>query len=110
MRRNKRAQGFSMEVIVIAALVLIVLVVLIAIFSGQTGRFQGTIKSCSLLGGVCCNEIAIHFGGASCANSNQQCPYGFTTVADTSCKDALNAIACCVTNVEVKDAKQADNQ
>ena len=39
MTMNKKAQGLSLNTVVIAAIVLIVLVVLIGIFTGSLGRF-----------------------------------------------------------------------
>lgn len=52
MFKNKKAQGLSLNTIIIASLVLIVLVVLILIFSGRMGMFgqdlddQTRIKNC----------------------------------------------------------------
>ena len=42
---NKKAQGLSINVIIIVAIALIVLVVLIAIFTGRLGGFVGGIES-----------------------------------------------------------------
>jgi len=54
---NKKAQGLSINVIIIVAIALIVLVVLIAIFTGRLGGFVGGIEgaarcdsSCSAIG------------------------------------------------------------
>lgn len=52
MFKNKKAQGLSLNTIVIAAIVLIVLVVLILIFTGRMGDFitnllSETEKTCS---------------------------------------------------------------
>ena len=54
---NKKAQGLSINVIIIVAIALIVLVVLIAIFTGRLGGFVGGIdrtttcdSSCSSIG------------------------------------------------------------
>ena len=41
---DKKAQGISLNVIIIAAIALVVLVVLIAIFAGQTGKLPGEIE------------------------------------------------------------------
>ena len=43
---NKKAQGISLNVIIIAVLALIVLVVLVIIFTGSTGDVSQDIKSC----------------------------------------------------------------
>jgi len=54
---NKKAQGLSINVIIIVAIALIVLVVLIAIFTGRLGSFVGGLEgvttcetSCGALG------------------------------------------------------------
>ena len=41
---NKKAQGLSINVIIITALALIVLVVLVVIFTGRTGIFKGSVE------------------------------------------------------------------
>ena len=57
---KSKAQGLSLNTIIIAALVLIVLVVLVIIFSGRMGRFGKTLTEaeetediCIYKGGVC---------------------------------------------------------
>ncbi len=58
MFKNKKAQGLSLNTIIIAALVLIVLVVLIMIFTGRMGWFNiglfnaTTPKTCGEMGGT----------------------------------------------------------
>tara|TARA_Y100000310_G_C20094403_1_gene539789 strand:+ start:78 stop:347 length:270 start_codon:yes stop_codon:yes gene_type:complete len=42
---NKKSQGISINIIIIAAIALIVLVVLVAIFSGQMGNWVGKLKT-----------------------------------------------------------------
>jgi len=41
---NKKAQGLSINVIIIVAISLIVLVVLVAVFTGNLGKFSGTVS------------------------------------------------------------------
>jgi len=53
MIKKRRAQGLSFTVIVVAALVLIVLVVILAVFTGNFGKFTKDIESCALKGGNC---------------------------------------------------------
>jgi hypothetical protein len=53
---SKKAQGISMNVIIIAALALIVLVVLVMIFTGRIGMFTGGVKSCSAMAGFCVDD------------------------------------------------------
>lgn len=51
--KSKKAQGISLNVIIIAALALIVLVVLVAIFTGRMGITIRGIESCADKNGVC---------------------------------------------------------
>jgi hypothetical protein len=53
MKMPKKGQGMSMNVIIIAALALIVLVVLGVIFMGKASNFRKTTDTCSANGGVC---------------------------------------------------------
>lgn len=74
----------SLQVVVVAALSLLVLIVLIAIFSGQMGKFSWTVKDCQgTLGGTC---------KAACVS------YDETTQTRTSCdKDSSTATPlCCI--------------
>jgi hypothetical protein len=50
---KKRAQGFSLNVIVIMAIALIVLIVLVAVFAGKSKRFASSTESCEDKRGVC---------------------------------------------------------
>ena len=49
----KKAQGISLNVIVIAAIALIVLLVIVFIFTGRIKVFGSTISSCTSQNGVC---------------------------------------------------------
>ena len=64
---NKRAQGLSINVIIIVAIALIVLVVLIAVFTGRMGSFVGGVNTA-----VTCEEScrAAGYSGASGAGNN----------------------------------------
>ena len=72
---NKKAQGLSMNVIIIAALGLIVLVIMVLIFTGQIGVFSKSV-SCEARGGECLEDI----GGNKCPDHlpikiyTQNCP------------------------------------
>ena len=49
---NKKAQGISINTVIIAAIALIVLVVLVAIFTGRIGLFSkgiGAVRTCTSL-------------------------------------------------------------
>lgn len=50
---NAKAQGLSLNTIVIAALVLIVMVVVIAIFTGGVGEIGGWFGECTSKGAKC---------------------------------------------------------
>ena len=53
---NKKAQGLSINVIIVAALALIVLVILGVVFMGRIGLFAGQTSDCEGNGGVCRSE------------------------------------------------------
>lgn len=60
---NKKAQGLSLTIIIVAVIALIVLVVLVAVFTGRLGKFSIGVKDCAAKGGKCleagrnsCNE------------------------------------------------------
>jgi hypothetical protein len=50
---NKKAQGMSINMIVVAAIALLVMVILIAIFSSQMGDFGEQKDNCIAQGGAC---------------------------------------------------------
>lgn len=56
---DKRAQGLSINVIIIVAIALIVLVVLIAVFTGRMGSFIGGVDTAQS-----CSSSCQAFGGA----------------------------------------------
>ena len=71
----RKAQGLSMNTIIVAALGLIVLIVLVLIFSGRAGWFSKSTSSCAAQGGYCSEdqsgrcgpgEIMIWSGDCSC--------------------------------------------
>jgi hypothetical protein len=53
---KKKSQGMSVNVIIIAALALIVLVVLTAIFTGRLKIFSESLQSCAAKQGHCSSE------------------------------------------------------
>lgn len=50
---KKRAQGLSLNTIIIAALVLLVLVILAVIFTGRMGKWGIATQECTNQGGTC---------------------------------------------------------
>jgi len=68
---NKKGAELSMNVIVIAAIVLLVLVVLSIIFLGRIGIFGKSVGDCATKGGVCvaredCTDITRLAPGTNC--------------------------------------------
>ena len=57
MMNHKKSQGMSMNVIIAAALALVVLVVLLAIFTGSIGKTSQNIGSCTTKGGECASKF-----------------------------------------------------
>ncbi len=74
----KKAQGLSLNTIIIAALVIMVLVILALVFTGQMGDFSKDTDSCTAKGGQCredCleeTEESSLFGG-SCPDDQECC-------------------------------------
>ncbi len=68
---NKKAQGISLNVIIIAAIALLVLVVLIVIFSGRIGIFNKGVEGATGTGTACPGDTPNAFDG---------CPKGKTLV------------------------------
>tara|TARA_Y100000310_G_scaffold2558_1_gene3292 strand:+ start:9484 stop:9753 length:270 start_codon:yes stop_codon:yes gene_type:complete len=86
---DKKAQGISINVIIIVAIALIVLVVLIAVFTGRLGAFGQDVDSsrscqstCSALGQSFSDKSA-----ASCTGTNEKYVPG-------SFNDATNGCCC----------------
>ncbi len=67
----KKAQGLSLNTVVIAALVLIVLVILIVILSGKMGGFKMGIDACD----------------GDCKNKASECKEGETPIYIINCDD-----------------------
>ncbi len=75
MRLHKKAQGLPLNVIIIAAIALLVLVVLAVIFLGRSGGFAESTKSCATQGGQCledCGNNAV-LPGATCPTGQTCC-------------------------------------
>ena len=93
MFSTKKAQGMSLNTVIIAIIVLVVLVVLVMIFTGYFGKvFTPTVASCNTAGGEC-KEGAT--ASAACGNDATGKPIG--TVAGAKCTVAAEAAAqqCC---------------
>ena len=51
--KNKRAQGMSINLIVVAGIALLVLIIIVAIFASRIGKFSESQDSCAAKGGTC---------------------------------------------------------
>jgi hypothetical protein len=68
---SKKAQGMSLNVVVVAVIAIVILVVLIVIFSGKTRLFTKTLADCEAKGGTCqrsCGIGEISHVGTNCAS------------------------------------------
>ena len=78
MVKKRKAQGLSINVIILAIIGLIVLVVLIAIFSKQSSQSINTLESCEGRGGQCttainCNIREFKLDNAKCQKDEICC-------------------------------------
>ncbi len=89
----KKAQGMSMNVIIIAVIALIILVVLVMIFTGKTKMFGKTTS-----------DTAADFTGSKCKvpGTNSECSYSQTdcdskggSYSDNGGKGYTDCNACC---------------
>ena len=81
---KKRAQGLSINTIIIAAIALIVLVVLVAIFTGRIGMFSSGITSIGDPKLLCLEDQQ----GAI----RDECPKGEVSIL---ARDAIGGKVCC---------------
>jgi hypothetical protein len=94
---SKKAQGMTINVIIIAAIALLVLVILVIIFTGRTGLFAKESGNCVNVGGTCttgeCSEL-----GELVKESSAKCYYTSSDVLPEGKKIGdLNAEAkCCI--------------
>jgi hypothetical protein len=73
---NKKGQGLSFNVIILAILGLIVLVVIVSIFAKQSGKSINALESCTGRGGECksgCNSNEFVAGNVECADEDDVC-------------------------------------
>jgi len=75
VKNNKKAQGLSINVIIIAALALIVLVVLATIFTGRVRIFSQTLEDCASKQGQCypnkCPDNSALITNAKCSEADR---------------------------------------
>ena len=78
MQMNKKSQGISINVIIIAAIGLAVLVVLFAIFTGRLGIFTKTLKDTDTCAQKC---SSINSLGSGLNQDTKSCPEGNQYIA-----------------------------
>lgn len=92
----KKAQGISINVIIVAAIALIVLVVLVAIFTGRLGMFTKVLGGCAERDGVCVsyNKAVISAGETCAARTDGRA----VSLPGTDCKTASgsDSATCCI--------------
>ena len=76
INKNRKSQGLSVNVIIIAALALIVLVVLTVIFTGRIKIFSQTLEDCESKQGNCkvsCGPDETKITNAKCSKEKPVC-------------------------------------
>ena len=97
MKLRTKGQGISLNVIIIAAIGLVVMVVLIAIFSGRMGSWIKGVEDCSGKDGICVSYNSEETtSGAACKERTD----GRTvTLSSTDCRvsgSANDKATCCI--------------
>ena len=73
----KKAQDFSLKIVMIAVISLIVLIILLSMFTGKINFFKDNIKDCASKGGTCreqgeCETYQI-LSAATCSEGEDCC-------------------------------------
>ena len=90
---HKKAQGISMETIVVAVIVLFVLAVLLLVFTGRINIFGIGLKDCSTIQGECLAK--------PCKDLNKASLYGGKcTLPGTNTPDPTNKYCCSIVESE----------
>ncbi|MBL7054772.1 hypothetical protein ISS05_03360 [Candidatus Woesearchaeota archaeon] len=85
---SKKAQGMSVNVIIIAAIALIVLVVLVAVFTGRFGLFGQGVKGATNCDQAC-KALGHEEGRQSAGCDDEKKLPGFVS------EDKVNTFCCC---------------
>jgi hypothetical protein len=94
---SKKAQGMPINIIIIAAISLLVLVILVIIFTGRTGMFAKETGNCVNVGGTCttgeCSELS-----ELSKESSAKCYYTTSDVLPEGKKvgDVNTGAKCCI--------------
>lgn len=89
---SKKAQGMSINVIIIAAIALIVLVVLFAIFTGRMGLFGKGVKGAAGCDSGC---KALNYLGGSTLQKGNTCPSPTNSLPGYVGESEDSAVCCC---------------
>lgn len=92
---HKKAQGISLNVIIIAAIALLVLVILSIIFIGRMGRTREEVDKCETNGGICKEECTGEYEREVTA---YKCYYaeGDDIPSDKNVGDVNEDVKCCL--------------
>ena len=94
---NKKAQGMSVNVIIIAALALVVLIVLFAIFTGRISLFSGGVRGAEQNTYTCVCNNPVDLKDQICAQS-QPSGYNIKNPSSAQCNsgwvDCLPPLNC----------------
>jgi len=101
--KNKRSQGMSINVIIMAALALVVLVVLLAIFTGSIGKTSQNIGSCITKGGICADDDRLK--GANTLKGTCGGDYPIPIFVSGECPNTNPKNLCCI-KAGIEDKKQ----
>lgn len=95
----KKGQGLSMNVIIVAALAIIVLLIVGMIFSGKMKSFGGTMQSCTAQDGYCSTTTAspqcsAEYGYKDCKAACNN-PTNSIILRGSDCEDGGAQSICC---------------
>lgn len=88
----KKSQGMPINIIIIAAISLIVLVVILMIFSSSFSKTSENIGSCLTKGGICADDSTL--GGKGCGGN-----YPIPLFVSKDCEKTTPKNLCCIKSV-----------
>ena len=94
---NKKAQGISINVIIIAAIALLVLVIISIIFIGRMGKTREEMDKCQTNGGTCA-EDCVDLGEYVRETTSYKCYYsaGDDIPSNKKAGDVNPDMRCCI--------------
>lgn len=89
--RNKIGSDLSLNIVIMAVLLLIVLAILLVVFVNRNREFVKGVQSCSGRGGTCAT------GAFTDSQGNKVCAPEQAVLFDTDCNKGQNVkVACCI--------------